>query len=187
MADLLIKKDNGLDKLHIQKSAGFLFSISLTLFLITVIAYTGLIFINKSELKTRDELVSQVSAKEEELRPELLNQIFSLQSRLKNMQILLSGHTFPSNVLSFLEANTMPKIQFTSFNLDLENRKLQMNGLAASYTALTEQIVSLERNPSVEKVEFGGLTLSNNNLVAFQINIFFKPSLFKSSVAETTQ
>lgn len=56
-----------------------------------------------------------------------------------------------------------------------------MIGEAASYAVLAEQIAALEKNQSVEKVEFGGLSLGTKNLVNFKIAIILKPALLELS------
>lgn len=134
---------------------------------------------NRAQEKARDELIAQVKTKEEELRPELLNQIFLLDTRLKTMRSLLSQHLFTSNVFAFMEANTYPQIRFLNFIFSADARKLDMTGEAVSYAALAEQIAALERNPNVDTVEFGGLSLGTKNLVNFKIAIIFKPALLQ--------
>ncbi len=182
MADFLLKKESSssfISSIQIQKGASLAFYGSLTAFCFVLAGYGGLVFTNRSQLQTQGDLGVQIRAKEAELRPELINQIFILESRLKNMQTVLNGHVFTLNILKLLELNTLPRVRFNSFNLTVESRKIDMTGEASSYAVVTDQILLLERNPNIEKVEFGGITLGSNNLVNFQLTIFLKTSLFK--------
>ena len=190
MADFLLKKEASsslMNRIQIQKGASFAFYGSLAAFFFVLAGYGGLIFTNRSQLQTQDDLGVQIRAKEAELRPELINQIFTLESRLKNMQTILNGHVFTLNVLKILELNTLSRVRFTSFNLTIESRKIEMMGEASNYTVVTDQILLLERDPHIEKVEFGGLTLGSNNLVNFQLSITLKPSIFKLGATQSLQ
>jgi len=182
MVDFLLKKESSgslISRLQIQKGASLSFYGGLLAFCFVLAGYGGLVFTNRSQLQTQDELEIQIRAKESELRPELINQIFILESRLKNMQTVLNGHVFTLNVLKLLELNTLSRVRFTSFNLTVEGRKIEMMGEASSYAVVTDQILLLERDPNIEKVEFGGITLGSNNLVSFQLSIVLRPSVFK--------
>lgn len=180
MADLLFKKESPLSTLQMRQGGSILFYLSLLIFFAALAGYGGLALLNNAQEKAREELIAQVRTKEEELRPELLNQIFLLDARIKNMRALLSQHLFPSNVLSFLETHTHPQVQFLNLNFSGDARKLDMTGEAASYAVLAEQIAALEGDPNVSGVEFGGLSLGAKNLVNFKIAIIFKPNLLST-------
>lgn len=179
MADLLLKKESPLQALQIQRGGSFLFYLSLLAFFVVSAGYGGLALLNNAQEKAREELVAQAKTKEEELRPELLSQIFLLDSRLKTMRTLISKHTFPSNVFRFMETHTHQQVRFLNFNFNGDARKLDMIGEAASYAALAEQIAILEGSENVEAVEFGGLSLGTKNLVNFKVAIIFKPTLLQ--------
>lgn len=182
MADLLLKKEIPLNRFKfLQRSGGTIFVGSLGLFFLIVVIFAGLALFNRSQARTRDELSKDIRVKQDELRPELLNQIFLLESRLENMQNLLDNHPFVSNSLKFLEDQTLPQVRFLNFDLKIDTRKLEMAGEAANYATLSEQIMLFEKHPQVEKVEFGGVTLGSGNLVNFRLSIIFRPSLLKIS------
>lgn len=181
MPDSLLKKEAGV-KLPIRAGSGPIFYAVLIIFFLVTGIYGGLYFLNQKQTEARDRIVEQVSGKEEELRPELIDQIFLLESQLRNLQVLISKHIFSSNILAFLEKNTAGRIKFSTFNLNADGRKLEMTGEAGSYADLTQQIGIFERDPQVEKVEFGGLTLGSNNYVNFSISITFKPVIFRANL-----
>ncbi|MBI2640472.1 MAG: hypothetical protein HYW91_01140 [Candidatus Sungbacteria bacterium] len=177
MADLLLKKESPLQTLQMRRGGSILFYFSLLAFFLASAGYGGLWLLNNAQGKARDELIAQVKTKEEELRPELLNQIFLLDARLKSMRALLSQHSFPSNILNFLETHTHPRVRFLNFNFSGSAGKLDMTGEAASYAVLAEQIALLEGDPNIETVEFGGLSIGAKNLANFKMAIIFKPSI----------
>lgn len=179
MVDFLLKKEQAANSFFALRRgmAWLLMYISLGLFAVVVLVYAVFFFINRSQTSSRESLLRDIGVRQDELRPELVNQIFTLESKLASIQKLAGGHIFTSNILKFLEENTLPNVRFLTFDFKSDTRRLEMAGDAANYAILTEQIILLERHPQVEKVEFGGLTLGANNLVNFRITIVFRPSL----------
>ena len=181
MADFLIKKEKTADRFAMfRPGTGLILRVSLGLFILSLVSYAVLIFIDRSQVKTEENLLQEVRVRQDELRPELVNQIFTLESKLASIQTLINKHPFSSNILKFLEENTLPNIRFLTFDFKSDTGRLEMSGDAASYAALTEQIILFERNSRVEKVEFGGLTLGAGNLVNFRLTMVFKPVLLRT-------
>ncbi|QQG45673.1 MAG: hypothetical protein HYW89_02010 [Candidatus Sungiibacteriota bacterium] len=179
MADLLLKKESPEAKFRIERGSSFLFYLVLALFFLGLAVYGGLLLLNRGQERAREELTAQVRLKEEDLRPELLNQIFILDKRLKNLRTLLARHIFPSNTLRLVEADTHPQVRFLNFNLSTDSRKLEMSGETTSYAVLARQIALFERDPQVERVEFGGLSFGTNNLLGFKLTLIIKTSLLQ--------
>lgn len=177
MADLLARKET--TKLNLESGQGgsLLFYLGLLLFFLASASYGGIILLNSNQHKTKERLIEEVKLKEENLRSELLAEIFLLDERLKNMGSLLRRHTFTSNIFKLLETDIHPAVRFTSFNLAADSRKIDMAGEAVSYTALAKQIGIFERNAQIERVEFGGLSFTVNNLIGFKLTIILRPGL----------
>jgi len=182
MADLLIKRQEAspLEKLRVESGRSLFLYLALLVFLLTLSSYGGLFFLDRGQQNAQDDLLEQIKLKEEELRPELLSQIFLLEARLKNMRQLLSSHVRYSSILKFLETNTHPQVRFSNFNFATEQGRIDINGEAANYAVLSEQVGIFERNPQAEKVEFGGLSLSPNGRPGFHLTIYVKSGLLTS-------
>lgn len=178
---LLLKRSSPALRASLTRGAGILFYVALISFLFSLLSFVILFFYNRSQTKVRNELVSQIESKQEELRPELINQIFTLDSQLESLLSLLSNRLYVSNILRFLEGSTLSKVAFLNLDFDAQERKIEMSGEAAGYATLSNQITLLEGNPLVEKVEFGGINLGAGNLVNFKILIRLKPELFRIS------
>jgi len=177
MADLFVKKEASLAALGQGRS--LLFYGSLLVFFLALASYGGLALLNPNLQNTKERLIEETKLKQESLRPELLSEIFLLDERLTNTRTLLSKHTFASNVFKLIESDTHPLVRFTNFNLTTDSRKLELSGEAADYAALSRQIGILERDPQVEKVEFGGLSFTVANLLGFKLTIILKPGLLQ--------
>ena len=177
MAELLIKKEAPRSNQESSLLGTLLFYAGLLVLFLTAASYGGVVILNSNQQKTKERLIEEIKIKENGLRSELLNEIFLLDERLRTMSILLNRHTFTSNLFKLLETDIHPQVRFTSFNLTTNSRKIDMAGEASSYTALSKQIALLERNPQIEKVEFGGLAFGQNNLITFRMTIIFRPGI----------
>lgn len=176
MADLILKKEVS-DRFSSASSGPLFLYASLLLFFLTLASYGGLAILNSGQKKALADLNEQIQLKEQELRPELLNQIFLLDTKIRSLRSLLTTHKFLSNVFRLLENDTHSKVRFTSFNLTADGRKLDMGGETANFTTLSQQISLLEKDPQVETVEFGGLSVGAANLLGFKLTLVFKEAL----------
>lgn len=176
MADLLAKKAPVISSIQLERGGSFLFYISLAIFLFVAAGTGGLVLLNRAQADALQVLTEEVEDKENGLRSELVNQIFLIDQRLRNLRTLLSEHTASANVFALLEKNTLPQVRFLNFSFDASARKLDMSGEAASYSAIAKQIGVFERDPNIEKVEFGGLSLSASNVAGFKVALIFKRS-----------
>lgn len=179
MPDLLLKKERSTGTARTEQAGSVFFFISLGLFLFTLAAYGGIFLLNRAQQQTLATLREQIKSKEENLRPELISQILLLDQRLANIRTLLSKHLFLSNVFRLIEQDVHPQVRFSNFNASANSRKADMTGEAASYAALARQIALFEQDPQVERVEFGGLTLTGENLLGFKLTLTFKPALLQ--------
>lgn len=181
MPDLLARKEATASKIaQAQQENSLFFLIALLLFIAASAVYGGLFFLIQAQTAVREELTLQIQEKERNLRPELIEQIYLLEERLQNIGTLLNNHTFSSNAFRVIEAVTHPQVHFTSFGFDSENYKVEMSGETISYAVLARQVNILERDPQIENVEFGGLTLTGNNLLGFRTTILFRQALLQT-------
>lgn len=177
MTELLIKKEAAPYKSESSLGVILLFYTGLLVLFVTAAGYGGILLLNANQEKTKTRLIEEIKLKEEGLRSELLNEIFLLDERLRKIATLLNRHVFTSNLFQLLETDVHPQVRFLSFNLLASSRKMDLSGEAANYTALSRQIGILERNPQIEKVEFGGLSFAPNSALNFRMNITFKPGI----------
>lgn len=154
-------------------------AIGIGLFAAVVIATAALALLNQGRESQKTQFISQNKAKEESLRPELLDQITSLEQRLKNVRALLAEHPFASNAFRVLEADTHPQVRYSNFSFAKDGLKTDLSGEAASYRVLARQIGIFEQDPQIQKVDFGGLSTTGEGLVGFKLTLVFRPSLLQ--------
>lgn len=179
MPDFLLKKESAIERIRTGFGGTFLLYLALVLFFFSLAGSGGLLLLNRAQDAARHELREQIRAKEENIQPELIQQIFLLDTRLANMRNLLSRHIFTSNVFDLVEALTHPQTQFTNFGLNTETRQLDMSGETASYLTLAQQIKLFEEHAQIERVDFGNPSLTGTNRLSFKMAITFKPGLLQ--------
>ena len=146
-------------------------------FIISIAGYAGLYYLNKSQEDTQQQLNEQIQQQEDDLRPKILDEIFSLQKKIKTISGILSSHSFAGNTFSLIERNTHPRVKFDSYSFSPKDRKISLKGEAGDYGVIARQIAFLEGDQHIDKVEFGGLALKENRRVTFTMTIFVLPTL----------
>ncbi|MBI2053431.1 MAG: hypothetical protein HYT41_01665 [Candidatus Sungbacteria bacterium] len=175
MADLSLKQAPSVTRM--SYGGGFPFSmISIVLFVVVVGAIGALFVLNGRMSAQKEELIKQNKIKEESLRPELIEQIITLEDRVKSIRTLISRHPYASNVYKIIEANTHPQVGFASFSFSSDTLKVEMTGETSSYRALARQITFFERDPQIEDVQFGGLSSSAPGVIGFRLTLTLRPA-----------
>lgn len=182
MPDLLLKKESPALSIRIQRGASLFSTVSVLLFFLMIALYGGLLFLNRAQEGVRQEIVDQIYIKAETLRPELLRQIFVLENRLKHLKTVLGAHTFPSNILVFLENQTLPQVRYRVFNFRRDTARVDLDGTAPSYAVLARQISIFEGAREIERIEFGGLSFAQGEL-GFKLSLIFNPAFLTARPA----
>lgn len=178
MADFLSsQRPAAFSRLSQGRGMSLFFFAAIAAFVAVLSLTGGVIVLTLARESEREEFIAQNKIKEESLRPELLAQISLLDRRLKAARTLIGDHVFASNIFAVIEKNTHPQVRFLNFTFSADSAKLDMSGEAASYRALANQIGLFERDPQIEKTEFGGLSATGEGLVGFKLSLTFKPGL----------
>jgi hypothetical protein len=153
---------------------------SFIIFLSTLLLYLGLAFGYKPFLQNSvDELKKKTSTLGLQLSSSQQEEVFKLYSQINNLPKLLSEHVVVSPFLNFLESHTLKRVVYKTIDLSIEDRRLLIDGVAASYDDLAAQLKIYESAPEVERV-----TLENasrqGSIVAFKATVTLSPQIFKS-------
>ncbi|MBI2594932.1 MAG: hypothetical protein HYW38_01580 [Candidatus Colwellbacteria bacterium] len=126
--------------------------------------------INDSKTKL-DALGRQISVEDQ-------NELIRLYSQINNIERLLSSHVLASRILAFLETNTAQRVTYTGADLSIPDRRLILDGAAASYDELARQLAAYERAPEVGRTNLEGSEASGG-VVRFRVSLILKPEVFK--------
>ncbi|MBI3627129.1 MAG: hypothetical protein HY220_00020 [Candidatus Sungbacteria bacterium] len=157
--------------------ANLLFIISVVALFGVVLATAGLFLYKQYLIKNTADLKDQVAKLENDLRPDLINQLLSLDQKLSSLKGILANHISSSNVFGLLEQNTLPQVHFTAFSYLNDSKKISLKGETTSYATVAQQVRIFEAVPQVASVSFGGLATNDKGVTNFVMDIIFKPSL----------
>ena len=124
------------------RSVSILPTIGTILFVLSLLisgGFFGYEILLKSQIKEADKALSLTKAS---FDPSTMDQLIVVSNQIKSAKDLLDKHIAVSNVFTLLQTNTLPEIQFTSFDFSSDakgNIKISAEGVAASYSVLAEQ------------------------------------------------
>lgn len=144
-----------------------------------IIATGGVLWYSYYLTSNTELLKQEVARLEEDLRPELINQLLNLDKKMSGLRVLLDNHVVTSNVFKLLEENTLTHVHFSSFSYFADARKIDLSGEAATYSTLSQQVRLFEALPQVERVDFGGLAKTSGGRITFKMGIIFKQDLIR--------
>ncbi len=165
---------------HVASVEPLIFYIALAIFLLVFAAYGGLVLLNRAQEDARTEEVKQIEGKLDELRPEFLNPVLTLDAQLRNLKTLLTEHMFASNIFRVLESSTYPNTYYDSFSFTADQNRVELSGKTTGFASLAQQIAYLERDPRVENLEFGGLSFGEGALLQFKLILTFAPEFIRA-------
>lgn len=105
----------------------------------------------------------------------------SVQTRLNNLDSLLSTHLLWSALMNELEANLLKTARFETLEVRPAEDVLTLSGLVPSYTELGKMILALEASEHFEKVELQSSDVSEGAVAGYKfiIELTFDPNLLE--------
>jgi hypothetical protein len=146
----------------------------------TFIAMGGLFLWYRYQTGYLGDLHNQKRAIEDDLRPELVNRLISVDVLLGQARQLLQSHVWPSNVFAFLESAIHAKAFVHNLQLSPDARHVDVDLVVPSYLVFSEQIKIFESSPLVERISFASPVVAEKG-TSFKVSITFKPAVFERS------
>ncbi|MDP2668723.1 MAG: hypothetical protein Q8P07_02715 [bacterium] len=174
ISSLMPKKASSGMEYYKNEGLGALLRLSLILFILAAVL-TGLLFAYKGVLARQLDQQRQILTDlQVQFEPSLVAQLEHVASTITNAKTLLSKHLFITPVFNFLEKNTLPDVSFSSFNYSADKKTLTLNGEAPSYTEISAQIKTFQKQPEVAGAYFSNTNLRDAGSVVFNTIINFK-------------
>lgn len=155
------------------------FSISLVIFLSALLVFLGLKFGYRLYLNSRiqkadasiNQLLDTVSKADQE-------KFANFYFQLVNLKNILDSHILSSKIFPFLEKITNQKVYYSSLNLRVSEKELELEGLADSYGVLGEQLEAIKQSAEVENYTLNQSQFGDN-LVRFKATLKLKDVVLK--------
>ncbi|MFA6190374.1 MAG: hypothetical protein WC711_02550 [Candidatus Staskawiczbacteria bacterium] len=148
-------------------------SLVATVFLYFIFLFkNGMVKMQIEEEMTKLQEVGTLMQKEHE------KEVMVYQKKIGDFSLLLKNHEFASNAFAFMQAQTMPNIWFSQFNLDQRNSALQLTGEADDMDAFSRQVAILEENKYVSSVGTFSSSLGEAARTEFNVSLVLDKSIF---------
>jgi len=167
--------------------SGQLIMFSATLFLLSLLAYFGIVYGYTSYLqKQNQQLEDQIDKFSQQIPVSEQNQLIIFYSQIANLKSILGAHVYTSPAFDWLEKNTQANVTYTRFNLSTRDWSLTLDGLAKNLSDLNQQLSVFSARPEIRRLSFNSLSFVNG---AWQFNLvlYFNPTFFYKSYSPPSQ
>ncbi len=156
-----------------------LFRLLAGIFLALLLGYFGLRFGYKAflarEIKQAEAALEELEARVPKTEQDKLIRFYS---QLTDLRSLLQGHVSVSRFLPVLEDNTNTRVFVTQFDLNVLERRLSLQAVAASYDAFVEQLEAYNQMSEVIRYAVRETALEGTR-VRFGVDLYLQPEVFK--------
>jgi hypothetical protein len=157
-----------------------LLAFSSFLFLLSLLGYFALSFgysayLNNQILNTETE----TKALTQKISTDSQSKFIDVYSRLANFKSLLSTHIYSTKIFPLLEKITNPFVYYNNIEISIDDRRMILSGIAASFEALSRQLKLYDD----EKAMIENYILNQSRIVDDQVNfrvtLTLSPKLFQ--------
>lgn len=157
-----------------------IFLFSLLIAVTSIVAYLGLEFGYKPYLNSRitnlegsiDTLIKSIPKAEQD-------SFLAFYSQLANLQGLLSTHTSTAMLWPILESSTNTGVYYGFVDFRLKDRRLNLEGIAVSYEALSQQLEAFNQVKQIEQTVVNESQAVKEG-VKFRLFLILKPEVFET-------
>ena len=105
-------------------------------------------------------------------------QVFDYQKKINDYTPLIQNHRIISNVLAYLEKNTLPNVWFSRFSMGGKDADIILSGETESAETFSRQISVFEASKYLSKITVLGSTLGDKNRSDFNLILSLDPRIF---------
>lgn len=161
-----------------------LFVLSLIVFSFSVFIYLGMVFGYRTYLNARiADLDSEIVNLNQSIDENQLEQLILFYSQFVNIGSLLSGHKNISPILSFIEKNTYPEVNYNNLAFNSSEREIKIEGRTPLYDTLVKELKLFEQAPEIESAFLENSKLNEEKKgiseIRFNIKLIVRPEIFK--------
>lgn len=161
-----------------------LFPVSIFLLAVSLIAWGGTYFYNKTLNKQLDELSQSVQRAELGVSADVMEELKSMVDKIETGKKLLAEHRTILPVFSLIGEATLQSIRYYSFNYEFSDGGpvILMGGVAKSYSSLALQAKSFDEVAGIDGYEISNINLTSDGDVTFTVSLRLNPSLVLNRV-----
>ncbi len=134
--------------------------------------YAGVISGKIEELKKQEGAVFESKDKD------LAEKIADMEKRAKIAQDFFKAHVYTSEILNAIALQTLPKVKWDSYDLNVKTNNVVLKGQAADYSSLAKQLFTFEEEQSnFSNVNVSGIALDKAGTVSFSASFTFDSNI----------
>lgn len=176
------KKPSNSVESQVKQPRSFFYIISIILLVIVVLSSAGFFLYKNYLTKEKDTLSSSLLKSRNSFDQGTISELERFDNRASTAKTLLNDHVIFSSVFKLFNQLTVPTIQYTKFDLSLNNNnqfEVQLSGIARDYKsiALQSDALNSSNNPYFKNVVFSNLNKNKNNYVMFDLDFVLDSSL----------
>ena len=136
-------------------------------FLISIVSFFGLIYLNGHERERVESLENLLSQGKLPQEVTLEKQIFDVKERIEDFTSIVKTRKDMRPFLAFFEENTHPGIYFSQFSLDARKGTVSVTGSASSFQALEQQIQIFKGHEDMQEMILSSVGFGEEGQVSF--------------------
>lgn len=106
-------------------------------------------------------------------------EIKQAQQYISDFKILYNNNPKVSKFFTSFEVWANPNITYSSFSLDVDNKKVSLHGNANGFQNIMQQIASIQNESTVSSYNMSNVQMSGTGPVTFDLEVVLKPSVFQ--------
>ncbi len=167
----------------LKSLTGGSFFVSLSIFVLVavIISYIGLTVYQSRLNGTLQKDNEDYTQLQQNLGTKDQAQSSDFAQRSQRIKTLLAGHVDTDPFFFFLENYTHKQVTWTNLSFNFSNAELGLQGTAAGYQSVAEQMVLWQKNSIVHNVSVSGFSIGNDGLLKFSADVLLSPETFKPS------
>jgi len=167
-----------------KRPLSMILTVAVILAFLSIGAYMGLYFYERSIIKSIDDKKQKLIAIHEQLDTEIIREAKMLKKHIDTGKALLSGHTTGSAIFAMLEENTLQSAVISKFSYKTDEKGMRKMNISVETPGFSQAAAFRDMFKSVE--EFQSVDISNVSLgqagdVSFNMDITIDPSLISYS------
>ena len=148
------------------------------LLLLVLLIFTGLKFYTSSLVSQLAEIENEINTIETQRDKKFEKEVLLLNKQFSLVGNVLQNHLVWSNVLISIQSLAEPQSQLKSVLGDVTKNKLEITGLAPSFTTVAKQIAALLSNEAIIDVSLNKVSSFSTGVLEYNMLVIFDKNKF---------
>jgi len=127
------------------------------------------------KIEERKEALSEIPSPEQKALEE---DLLLKEAKINIYGNLLSSHEKSDNVFNFLESICHPKVWFSEFNFNSDEKTVSIKGTAENFTAMAQQMFIFRSQELLKSITLSELSLGEEGGVDFSLQVTLDPQIY---------